>query len=112
MNPTTLLIALVSALGIFGCGTAVGMKWSEGRDAVEQKLVAKSVEAANKVWATSVSTLKPKFTTIQNEVQHEIRTNTVYSDCKLSPDGLRLVQQALGGGSISPSDSKLPTKAD
>jgi hypothetical protein len=36
-----------------------------------------------------------------------MKRHTVYRDCKLDPVGLQLVNQALAGGTRSPSSGKL-----
>lgn len=113
LNPSLWLAALVLLAGAFGSGISVGMKWSEGRQAVENNHVAEAVDAALNVSATAISSLKIKNTTITNEVQHEVRTSTIYSDCKLTDRGLQLANQALDPGrTFSLGESKLPNKTD
>lgn len=42
---------------------------------------------------------------IYNEVQREIRTNTIYADCKLPDGGLRMLNQArASAGTGKPTD--------
>lgn len=112
MNPYLIIGALVGALALFGSGISIGIKWSDGRQAVENQHIAEAVDAANTASAQAIAGLKPKYTTIQNEVQREIRTNTVYSDCVIPASGLRLANQALNGGALPIGDSKLPPKPD
>lgn len=42
-----------------------------------------------------LSTLQPKITTINKEIQHEISTNTVYAECKSTPDIVREYERKL-----------------
>lgn len=113
LSPSLWLAALVLLAGAFGSGISVGMKWSEGRQAVENNHVAEAVDAATSVSAEAIAALKPKYTTITNEVQHEVRTNNIYSDCKLTDRGLQLANQALDPGrTFSLGESKLPNKTD
>jgi len=108
MNHYLIIAALVAVLAAGAGGFKLGADHEIASQAREQKHITEAVEAANKTAAQAIAAIKPKYTTIQNEVQREIRTNTVYSDCKLPADGLRLVQQALNGGAIPTGDSKLP----
>lgn len=108
MNPYLIIAALLAVLGAGAGGFKLGADHELASQAREDAHVAKAVEAATNVSAQAIATLKPVYTTIQNEVQREIRTNTVFADCKLPVDSLRLVNQALGGGTIPTVDSKLP----
>lgn len=113
LNPSLWLAGLLLLAGVFSTGVVTGTKWSEGRQAVENNHVAEAVDAALNVSATAISSLKIKNTTITNEVQHEVRTNTIYSDCKLTDRGLQLANQALDSGrTFSLGESKLPNKTD
>lgn len=108
MNPYLIISMLVGVLIAGAGGFKLGMDHEEATQAREQKHITEAVEAANNAAAQAIAAIKPKYTTIQNEVQREIRTNTVYADCKLPADGLRLVNQALNGGAITPDSVKLP----
>lgn len=111
MNPYALL-ALAAAIAIAGAG---GFKLGVDHEVASQARAEKLVEEAGKKMedaaAKAIAQLKPKYTTIQNEVQREIVTKTIYADCRHSPDGLLLANQALNGGAVPAGDSKLP-KAD
>jgi len=108
MNPYIIIFALVSLMGAGWGGFTLGVDHEKASQVDKQDSIADAVDAANNAWAEKVSSLKPTYTTIQNKVQHEIETNTVYRDCKLSPDGLLLANQALAGGAKPVSESKLP----
>lgn len=108
LNPSLWLVGLAILAGTFAGGISLGKKWEEGRNAIERNYVAEAVDAANAAAAQAIAQIKPKYTTIQNEVQREIRTETVYADCRHSPDGLRLVNQALNGGAEPAGGRKLP----
>jgi len=112
MNPYLIIAALVAVLAAGAGGFKLGADHEVAAQAREDQHIATAVEAANVTSATAIAALKPVYTTIQGKVIHETSTNTVYADCHQSPDGLRLVNQALSGGTIAPSDSKLPTKVD
>ena len=112
MNPYLIIAALVAVLAAGAGGFKLGADHEIAAKAREQKHIAEAVDAANNVSAQAIATLKPVYTTINSEIQREIRTKTVFSDCKLPPDSLRLVNQALTGGAIISSGGKLPSKAD
>lgn len=107
-NPTTILVALVFCLGLFSSGIATGIKWEEGRQAVENNHIAEAVDAANGASAEAIAKLKPVYTTIKGETRREVETHTVYTDCKLTPGGLQLANQALLGGTKPAGEGKLP----
>jgi len=107
MNPYLIIFALVSLMGAGLGGFSLGVDHEKASQVDRQDAIAEAVDAANNAWANKVASLKPTYTTIQNKVQHEIETNTVYRDCRLSPDGLQLANQALTGGAKPTSESKL-----
>ena len=105
MNPYLIIAALVAVLTAGAGGFKLGADHEIASQAREQKHITEAVDAATNVAAQTIANIKPKYTTIQNEVQREIRTNTVFADCKLPANSLLLVNQALNG--FSPVDSKL-----
>lgn len=107
MNPYILLAFAIALAGAGAGGFKLGVDHEFASQAREDSHIAEAVDAANQVAAKAISELKPRYTTIQAKVQHDIQTNTIYRDCKLSPDGLLLANQALNGGSPTTSDSKL-----
>ena len=108
LNPSIWLVSIGLLIGSFFSGVSVGKKWEEGRQAIENNHIAEAVDAATNAAAEAISQIKPKYTTIQNEVQREIRTNTVFADCKLPADSMHLVNQALNAGAVTPESGKLP----
>lgn len=108
MNPYIIIAALVGVLAAGAGGFKLGADHEIASQAREKKHIAEAVDAANTTAGQAIAKIKPVYTTIQSEVQREIRTNTVYADCKLPADGLRLVNQALRGGAVLIGDSKLP----
>ena len=108
MNPYLTIACLLAILGAGAGGFKLGVDHEVASQARAEKLVQDAGEKMTQAAATAIAQLKPKYTTIQNEVQREIVTKTVYADCRHSPDGLRLVNQALDGGAAAASDRKLP----
>lgn len=107
LNPYTILAAIAMAVTLFGGGLTIGIKWEQGRAAVEDQHVQKAVDAALQVSADAIAKIKVTNKTIQGETRHEIETHTVYSDCRLTPVGLQLAAQALDGAKPA-GDLKLP----
>lgn len=112
MNPWLIVAFLVALLAAGAGGFRLGADHEVAAQAREQNHIAEAVDAATTVSANAIAALKVKSTTITNEVQREVRTNTVYTDCKLTPIGLQLANQALSpDSSITLGSGKLP-KAD
>lgn len=112
MNPYA-LFALAAAIALAGAGGfKLGADHEVASRAREDKHITEAVDAANATAAKAIAELRPKYTTIQNEVQREIRTNTVFADCKLPVDSLRLVNQALNAGSPAPAGDRQLPKAE
>lgn len=102
-----LVIAAVIVSG-YG-GFRMGVDHEVAARTREDQHVAKAVEAANGAAAEAISKIKVVNTKIMNEVQREIIEKTVYRECRHSPVGLRLVNDALaGGGTVPVGGGKLP----
>lgn len=107
MNPYAILATIVVALCLFGTGVATGVRWEEGKQAINEKHIQEAVDAANITSAKAIADLKPVYTTIRSKLEKQIETNTVYRDCRLDPIGMQLLNESLTGGK-SIGDSKLP----
>lgn len=108
MNPYFIIAMLVFVAGVGLGGFQVGVKYERGNEADKKEAIAEAVDAANAAWAQNVATIKVTNKTIQNEVQREVQTHTVYRDCKLTPDGLQLLNQVLEAGAKPAGGGKLP----
>lgn len=97
------IAALVAVLLAGFGGFKLGVDHEVASQAREDKLVQRVIDGH----ADAVAKLRPKYTTIQNEVQREIDTKIVYRDCRHSTDGLRIINQALTGGEPA-GKSELP----
>jgi hypothetical protein len=110
-------IHLIWALACAGCllagtwyGTGLGEDKEYAKRAREDSLVQKVGEAAQNGAANAIAANRPRNITIKQETEREIQTNTVYADCRATPNGVRLVNEALTG--VRPDaagDSKLPS---
>ena len=107
MNPYLIIAALLAMMGVGAGGFKLGVDHEKASQVDRQDVIAEAVDAANNAWADKVASLKPTYTTIQNKLEKQIETNTVYRDCHLDPVGLQLANQALTGGAKPTSESKL-----
>ena len=75
--------------------------YSAGQDAlvVEQKknedLINAAVQKAHEATIDAISNIRIVNKTIRQEVQREIQTNTIYRECKHSPEQLQRLNKAL-----------------
>jgi hypothetical protein len=108
VNPYALLaLAAAIALALAG-GFKLGVDHEIASRAREGKHITEAVNAANATAAKAIAELRPKYTTIQSKLEKEIEIRDVYRDCKLSPDGLLLANQALDPRAEAPAGGKLP----
>lgn len=78
-------------------------------NAKAEQIVRDTREAAQTGAAQAIAANRPRNTTIVNEVQREVQTNTVYRDCRHTPDGVRGINEALTGKRPEPAGGgKLP----
>jgi hypothetical protein len=112
MNPYLIIAFLVALLAAGAGGFKLGADHEVAARAREDKHITEAVNAANASAAKAISELRPKYLTIQGKLEKEIETRTEYRDCKLSPIGLQLANQALDpSGAWAVGSGKLP-KAD
>ncbi len=112
MNPYLIIIALGAVLAAGAGGFRLGADHEKASQIDQKEMVAAAVDAANETSAKAIAALKVKSTTINNEVQREVRTHTIYSDCKLTPGGVLLANQVLDPSrAFAVGSGKLP-KAD
>lgn len=110
MNPYIIIAALLGMAAAGAGGYRQGIDHQKAAQADLEGAVKKGADAAADSAAKAIAALKVKSTTITNEVQREIKTNTVYADCKLPATGLQLANQALDPGSaFTLGSGKLPT---
>jgi hypothetical protein len=97
-----LIAALMWAASVGGAllyGIGLGEDRQAAKQAEVQQAIRDTREQAQQGAAEAISKLRPQYTTIHQELQREVRTNTVYSDCKLPAVGLRIANDALAGRS-------------
>ncbi len=105
-----LLVWAGSLTGAFFYGIDTGKDRQIASQEKTRELAVEVKEAAQLGAAEAIAKLKPRNVTIKQEVQREIRTNTVYADCRHTDNGLRKLNEALTGIDADPaSGGKLPT---
>lgn len=110
MNPYLIIGALVSMLAVGYGGFKLGSDHEIAAQAREAKHIEQAVSAATAAAADAIAKIKVTNKTIQNEVRHETTTQSVYRDCSHTPNGLRLVNQALDPSTaFTLGSGKLPT---
>lgn len=112
MNPYLIIAALVSVGALTGLagwgGYTAGVDHEKANQIDKQQIVAEAVDAANTSAAEAIAKNRPKNTTIVNKVQREVMTEKIYQDCKLTPQNLVLLNEALTGHAdqkVDPSES-------
>jgi hypothetical protein len=88
-------LAVLLAIGSF----SFGVKYQRGQEARAVLLVEKVREQAQLGAAEAIAQIKINNTTIRQQLETQVRENTVYRDCKLDPDAFRLLNDALSGAS-------------
>lgn len=101
MNPYVILAVVAlwgtSVGGSFFYGQKVGKDSEVATQAREDVIVKKATDAAQLGAAAAIAANKPRNVTLRQEIQGEIRTNTIYAECKHSPEQLQRINSALAG---------------
>lgn len=115
MNLYGALVAAIlwgsSLAGAFFYGDKVGGDREVATQAREDRVVKIATDAAASAAAGAIAAQRPKNVTIRQETEREIRTNTVYAECRHSPEQLQRLNAALTGDDPQPAGSGLVPKA-
>lgn len=85
------------AVAVFYGGFKAGENSVEANNARVDAAIMSTRNAAMEGAANAIAANKPISMTITNEVQREIRTNTVYATCLNTAAGLRGINEAITG---------------
>lgn len=100
-NPWWLLVFVLllgaAGAGGFWYGGEVREDALTAQQSREQKLVDQVQTAVVQAVAKGVSQIKVNNTTIRQEVEREVHTNTVYADCRHPPEQLQRINAAIAG---------------
>ena len=112
MNPYLLLAGgatLVAALGgSFLYGRTVGMDSVIAEQQRTRDAVAEVFDKAQDGAAKAIAEMEIKNVTITQPIRTEVRTRTVYAECKHTPDGLRALNAAITGRTEPLDPGELP----
>lgn len=108
MNPYVLLAAAAACVGSFFYGQKVGADSCEAQAAREQHIAKVATDAVQKGAAKAIADMEIQNVTITQPIRTEVRTRTVYADCRHTPDGLRALNAAITGRAEPAGDGKLP----
>lgn len=108
MNPWLILAAVGACIGAFFYGQHKGVQSAEAAAAREERIARTAFEAGQQGAAAAIAALKPRNVTIRQEIEREIQTNTVYRDCRVPADGVRLANDALTGRAEPAGGGQLP----
>lgn len=89
-------------------GFNVGSKWTQAKWDSAVVAQAKGEAAALKAAAEAIAKIEVKSETHIQPMRTEIRTNTVYRECKHSADSLRHLNALITGDESAPGDGGVP----
>ena len=95
MNPWLILAGVLALAGAVGGGYVKGAKDNEAEHLRIAQAEEKARKEALQAAAMEVAKIDVKNVTIQGKVVEHIRTETVYSECRHSPDTWKLIQEAF-----------------
>ncbi|MGV3727718.1 hypothetical protein [Hydrogenophaga sp.] len=108
MNPWVLFAAAMAVGGAFFYGMDVGADREIAKQKTTQELVDAVYDKAQKGAADSIAAMEIKNVTITQPIRTEVRTRTVYAECKHTPDGLRALNAAVTGRAEPIGQGELP----
>jgi hypothetical protein len=108
MNPWVLFAAVLVAVGAFFYGQEVGKDRALAKQKETADLVDAVFDKAQQGAADAIAKLKPRNVTIRQELEREIQTNTIYRDCRVPANGVRLANEALTGRPEPAGGGELP----
>lgn len=97
MNPYVLLGAALLALAAYGAGRWDGGRLKEGEQDRTQLAIEAAARDARESTAKAIASIRVQNTTIQQRLEKEVRSEPVYRDCRLTPAGVRDINEALTG---------------
>lgn len=92
-----LVAAVLAALGLVATGWKLGIDHEKAKQADVKEAIQQTRDAAQQGAAQAIASIEIKQQTIVQKVQHEVQTNTVYRDCVVPADGVRLLNDAISG---------------
>lgn len=116
MNPYVLLALVIgwgaSVAGAGWYGMGLGEDKAIAKQASDDKIRQQTFDDAQRGAAAAIAANKPINNTIVQKVQHEIRTERVYSDCRVPASGMQLANEAITGKPAHPAGDGGVSSAD
>lgn len=110
-----LIAALIAALACIATGWQTRAWYDDSRELARKEAEEKSRDLMREL-AGDIATkteqaiggIRVENKTIFNKAVKEVVTDVIYRDCRLSPDGVLLANQARGGSAAGKPDVPLP----
>ena len=113
MSPTLIaaVLGLALSVGAYVAGRWDGSRIKEGERAIAEVAAEKAAKASREESGKAIGRITVRHQTIHNAIEREVIREPIYTsaDCKLTPDGLRLINQAITGQ--EPGPSSLPASS-
>ena len=97
MNPWLILGALLACVGSFFYGQEVGKDATLAKQKTIEDVAQQVYDRAQQGAAAAIAKMEIQNVTITQPIRTEVRTRTVYAECKHTPDGLRALNSAVTG---------------
>lgn len=97
LNPWLLLGGGLLWLASLWAAFDFGRDVEQGTQALAERTAAAATKAATDATAEAISKIEVQRVEITQPVVREVRTNTVYAECRHTPDGVRGLNAALTG---------------
>lgn len=110
-NPYVLLAGVALFAATAGYAFVQGQRFERGQQASEEVKLRAVEDRALIATAKVVSGIRITNKTIYQETQREVFHNPVYTDCRVTPDGLQLLNSAIEGRAIPRGDSGVSAPA-
>lgn len=112
MNLTVILATAVlwgaTLGGAFYYGQNVGANAEIAKQAAVNQAIEDTRKAALEGAADAIAKIQVRNTTIKGKTETIVRENVVYRDCRHSPDGVRVLNEALTGRAGSDGGRSVP----
>lgn len=108
MSPWVLLAVIGAWISSLWFAIGVGQDMEVAAHARENTAAASATAAATSAAAAAISRIEVQRVEITQPILREVRTKTVYMECRHTPDGLRGVNAALTGRAEPAGAGQLP----
>lgn len=103
-------VAVSGAAGFYAghhwaTGSCDAEKVAQARDEAVARIAGAAAAASA---AEAISRIEVKHVHNRQVLEREVRTSTVYADCRATPDGVRRINAALTGADEAPAAGSVP----